>query len=173
MRIISGMTDFLGVNYYSREYARAACYVPFLGAWVDQVDTSAGERVVNGYQFTNFNREVYPHGFYERLIYIKDRCSNPPIYITENGASYTDKLVEGRVHDPLRIAFLEGYMDEAANAARDGVDLRGYFIWTLMDNFEWREGYSKRFGLVYVDHATQQRAVKDSGYWVRDMIRSQ
>jgi beta-glucosidase len=173
MRIISGRTDFLGVNYYSREYARAAWYVPFLGAWVDEVDTSAGERVVNGYQFTNFNREVYPRGFYERLMYIKDRCGNPPIFITENGASFTDKLEEERVHDPLRIAFLEGYIGEAANAARDGVDLRGYFIWTLMDNFEWREGYSKRFGLVYVDHATQQRAIKDSGYWVRDMIRSQ
>ncbi len=173
MRIISGKTDFLGLNYYSREYARAAWYVPFLGAWVDEVDTSSGERVVNGYQFTNFNREVYPRAFYERLMYIKERCSNPPVYITENGASFTDKLEDGRVHDPLRVAFLEGYMNEAANAARDGVDLRGYFIWTMMDNFEWREGYAKRFGLVYVDHATQERVIKDSGYWVRDMIRNQ
>lgn len=173
MRIISAKTDFLGVNYYSREYARAAWYVPFLGAWVDQVDTSAGERVVDGYQYTNFNREVYPRGFYDRLIYIKERCGNPPVYITENGASFTDVLEDGKVHDPLRVSFLEGYMGEAAHAARDGVDLRGYFIWSLMDNFEWREGYTKRFGLVYVDFETQARLIKDSGFWVREMIQNQ
>ena len=129
--------------------------------------------MIDGYQYTNFSREVYPRGFYDRLIYIKERCGNPPVFITENGASFTDVLEDGKVHDPLRVSFLEGYMGEAAHAARDGVDLRGYFIWSLMDNFEWREGYTKRFGLVYVDFETQARVIKDSGFWVREMIQNQ
>jgi beta-glucosidase len=95
------------------------------------------------------------------------------MYITENGASFTDVVENGRVHDPLRVSFLEGYMEAAAHAVRDGVNLHGYFIWSLLDNFEWNSGFSKRFGLVYVDHTTQQRIIKDSGYWVREMIHSQ
>ena len=87
--------------------------------------------------------------------------------------AYTDVIENGRCHDPLRQQFLESYMAQAAQAARDGADLRGYFIWTLMDNFEWATGFSKRFGLIHVDHDTQQRTIKDSGYWVRAMIRAQ
>jgi beta-glucosidase len=82
-------------------------------------------------------------------------------------------VIDGRVHDPLRVDYLHGHFEAAARAIRDGVNLRGYFIWTLMDNFEWQEGYGKRFGLIHVDHQTQRRTIKDSGCWVRDMIRSQ
>ena len=131
------------------------------------------EQVINGVKYTNAGREVYPPAFYDTLIHLKNEYGNPRLYITENGASFTDILENGRVHDALRISFLEGYMEAAAQAIRDGVNLHGYFIWSLVDNFEWSSGFSKRFGLVHVDHATQQRTIKDSGYWVRDLIRAQ
>jgi beta-glucosidase len=173
MSIISRPVDFLGVNYYSREFARSAWYVPFLGAWVDEVDTGGKEAVIDGTPYTDAGREIYPPAFYALLMRLKDEYGNPLMYITENGASFTDTLEKGRVHDPLRVSFLEGYMDAAARAIEDGVNLKGYFIWSLMDNFEWSSGFSKRFGLVYVDHPTQERTIKDSGYWVKEMIQSQ
>jgi beta-glucosidase len=173
MRIISRPIDFLGVNYYSREFARAAWYVPFLGAWVDEVQVNDREQVINGQQYTNVGREVYAPAFYDTLMHLKNEYGNPHMYITENGASFTDVVENGQVHDPLRIAFLENYMEAAAQAIRDGVNLHGYFIWSLMDNFEWNQGFSKRFGLVYVDHATQKRIIKDSGHWVAELIRRQ
>lgn len=173
MKIISKPVDFLGINYYSREFARAAWYIPFLHMWVDEFDVKDREMLIDGVQYTNAGREVYPPAFYDTLIRLKNEYGNPNMYITENGASFTDVVENGRVHDPLRVSFLEGYMEVAAQAIRDGVNLHGYFIWSLVDNFEWREGFSKRFGLVHVDHTTQQRIIKDSGIWVRDMIRSQ
>jgi beta-glucosidase len=165
MSIISRPVDFLGVNYYR--------YVPFLGAWVDEVDTGGKEAVIDGTQYTDTGREVYPPAFYGMLMRLKEEYGNPRMYITENGASFTDVLEDGQVHDPLRVSFLEGYMDAAARAIEDGVNLKGYFIWSLLDNFEWSQGFSKRFGLVYVNHATQERIIKDSGYWVKEMIRAQ
>jgi beta-glucosidase len=173
MKIISQPMDFLGVNYYSREFARAAWNVPILGFWVDEAQVNHREQVINGRQYTNFGREAYAPTFYDTLMRLKNEYGNPRMYITENGASFTDVVENGEVHDPLRISFLESYMEAAAQAIRDGVNLHGYFIWSLMDNFEWQEGFSKRFGLIYVDHATQQRIVKDSGRWVAEMIRKQ
>ncbi len=171
--LISRPMDFLGVNYYSREFARAAWYVPILGAWVDEAPVNDQEQVINGAQYTNMGREVYAPAFYDALMRLKNEYGNPRMYITENGASFTDKVENGLVHDALRLAFLESYMESAAQSIRDGVNLRGYFIWSLLDNFEWREGFTKRFGLVYVDHKTQQRIIKDSGRWVQDMIKNQ
>jgi beta-glucosidase len=173
LKIISRPVDFLGVNYYSREFARAAWYVPFLGAWVDEVQVNGQEQVIHGQQYTNAGREVYAPAFYETLLRLKTDYGNPRMYITENGASFTDVVENGQVHDPLRIAFLESYMEAAAQAIRAGVNLHGYFIWSLVDNFEWNTGYSRRFGLVHVDHATQQRIVKDSGRWLAELIRHQ
>ena len=173
MKIISQPIDFLGVNYYSREFARAAWYIPFLRAWVDEVPVKDQEQVIGGMQYTNAGREVYPPAFYTMLMRLKNEYGNPLMYITENGASFSDVIENGCVHDPLRVSFLEGYMEAAAQAIRDGVNLHGYFIWSLVDNFEWNSGFSKRFGLVHVDHNSQQRIIKDSGLWVREMIRSQ
>jgi beta-glucosidase len=173
MRIISRPIDFLGLNYYSREFARYAWYVPFVQFWVDGKTTADHETVIDGMPYTSSGREVYPAGLFDCLLRIKRDYGNPIIYITENGAAFTDMVENDRVHDPLRVSYLASYLGEAARAIRDGVNLQGYFIWTLMDNFEWQEGFSKRFGLVYVDFSTQRRIIKDSGYWVRDMIRSQ
>ena len=95
----------------------------------------------------------------------------PPIYITENGAAFADKVsLDGSVHDPRRIAYLRDHFTQARQAMNDGVDLRGYFVWSLLDNFEWANGYSKRFGLIFVDYATQRRTVKDSGKWYAQVI---
>ncbi|MCP4199955.1 MAG: beta-glucosidase [Proteobacteria bacterium] len=173
LELISQPTDFLGINYYSRNFARHAWYIPFLHAWIDGDLTAEKEFVDEGRQYTSMGWEVYPQGIYDVITRLKNEYDNPVIYITENGAAFTDLLVDGRVHDPLRRSFLDQYMRKTANAISDGADVRGYFIWSLMDNFEWATGYSKRFGLIYVDHTTQERTTKDSGYWVREMITAQ
>jgi beta-glucosidase len=92
------------------------------------------------------------------------------IYVTENGAAMPDELVDGAVHDAGRIAYLASYTEAMVGAMADGVPVRGYFVWSLLDNFEWAEGFSKRFGLVYVDYPTQKRIVKDSGLWYTRLI---
>ena len=95
-----------------------------------------------------------------------------PIYITENGMACHDTIsLDGKVHDPNRIDFLARYLGQLKRAAKE-IDLKGYFQWSLMDNFEWEKGYAERFGLVYVDFDTQERILKDSAYWYRDVIRT-
>jgi beta-glucosidase len=173
MELISQPADFLGLNYYSRNYARHAWYVPLLQTWIEGDLWAERESVRGGVQYTGMGWEVYPQGIYDALMRIKHEYGNPPTYITENGAAFTDEVEEHRCSDPLRQQFLKAYMGKAAQAARDGANLRGYFVWTLVDNFEWATGFSKRFGLIHVDHSTQERAIKTSGYWVRDMIRAQ
>ncbi len=117
--------------------------------------------------------EVYPAGLFELLVRIKNDYDNPPIYITENGAAYPDVIDEdGRVHDEKRQSFLEQHLATLSAAIRAGSNVLGYFAWSLLDNFEWAYGYDKRFGIVYVDFETQQRTIKDSGYWYRDLIQS-
>jgi beta-glucosidase len=95
------------------------------------------------------------------------------VYITENGLSNQDWIaLDGKVHDSQRIDFLHRYLRELKRACADGVDVRGYFQWSIMDNFEWAEGYKERFGLVYVDYPTQRRIPKDSAYWYQSVIES-
>lgn len=94
-----------------------------------------------------------------------------PIYITENGIAVNDVIsLDGKVHDPMRIDYVERHIRKLENAADAGADIAGYFRWSLMDNFEWARGCSERFGLVYVDYTTQERIIKDSGYWYKDRI---
>ncbi len=88
------------------------------------------------------------------------------------GAAFNDQLDSNRVRDEKRIQYLSAYLKSVKDAANLGADVRGYFVWSLMDNFEWSHGYDKRFGLIYVDHDSQERIIKDSGYWYRDLIRS-
>jgi beta-glucosidase len=110
--------------------------------------------------------EVSPQGLYNILKYVHDNYHPPALYVTENGAAFADKVGEdGRVHDERRVAYLREHFRQAHRAMADGVPLKGYFVWSLMDNFEWAYGYSKRFGLVYVDYRTQRRFIKDSGYF--------
>jgi beta-glucosidase len=115
---------------------------------------------------------VDPTGLREVLLRLHRDYPALPLYLTENGAAYADRVdADGRVRDSDRIAYLHGHLTAAHEAIAAGVHLRGYFTWSLLDNFEWALGYSKRFGLIHVDYETQQRTLKDSALWYRDVIR--
>lgn len=152
--------DFLGINYYSRQVVRAA-----------PAELLATQQVrVSGAVHTNTGWEVYPPGLSEILQRVARDYQPKAIYITENGASFDDKRQDGAVPDPARTRYLAAHFAEAARAIAAGVPLEGYFIWSLMDNFEWHNGYTKRFGIVYVDYATQQRIDKGSARWYREFL---
>jgi beta-glucosidase len=115
--------------------------------------------------------EVFPQGLSDLLIRLQREYRPPAIYITENGAAYGDGPdAEGRIADTRRVAYLSGHLAAARRAIEAGVPLRGYFAWSLLDNFEWTGGYAKRFGLYWVDYASQQRLPKDSAFWYRDVV---
>jgi beta-glucosidase len=117
--------------------------------------------------------EVYPQGLYEILGRVYFDYNFPNIYITENGAAYPDVLNEqGQVNDPLRVAYYNDHLQSVSKAISMGVPVRGYFAWSLMDNFEWSFGYTKRFGLIYVDFETQERVLKDSARWYKGVIQA-
>lgn len=166
METISRPFDFLGVNYYTRQYARHVWYIPFMRAWVDRDPPP-------GISHPELGLQAYPEGMRELNKRYREEYGNPVVYITENGTSDQLSVEDGRVNDTLRQRYLELYLTELSKAIEDGSDVRGYFIWTLMDNFEWAQGFSHRMGLLHVDRATQQRTIKDSGYWVRELIRKQ
>jgi beta-glucosidase len=130
-------------------------------------------RLIDGYPVTYFGWPVVPDALRDLLIGLKRRygAALPPIYVTENGCAYDDTIgPDGRCHDPDRVSYLDGHIRAVGAALRAGVDIRGYFVWSLLDNFEWAEGYTKRFGLVHVDFATQVRTPKTAYGWYRDRI---
>ncbi len=159
MAAIAAPTDFLGVNYYNRAVVRAGS-----GLIPDQVKIAASP-------YTDMGWEVHPDSLYQLLNRLHYDYRPRRLYITENGASYGDAPDEnGRIADTRRLDFLRGHFAAAHRAIRQGVPLAGYFVWSLMDNFEWGEGYEQRFGLVWVDFTTQERLPKDSALWYRDVI---
>lgn len=120
---------------------------------------------------TAMDWEIEPTGLLDVLLRIHTGYRRLPLLVTENGAAFDDRVgADGKVHDANRIQFLDGHLRAAHAALERGVDLRGFFVWSFLDNFEWAEGYAKRFGLVYVDYPSQRRIPKDSGYWFRDVI---
>ena len=163
---IAAPIDFLGVNYYFPELVRAEEADPLGSVPVEWRDAPR----------TAFGWPVVPEAFTETLLTLRDRYGDrlPPVFITENGAAYDDQVAaDGSVPDPERIAYLDSHL-RAVRAAMDaGVDVRGYYAWSLLDNFEWAEGFSKRFGLVRVDFDTLARTPKGSYGWYRDLIRAQ
>jgi beta-glucosidase len=158
--------DFLGVQNYFRTVARFSLWPPLM--WANVVK---GEKLVeNKEDLTAMGWEVSPDGFYRVLKQFGKY--GKPLIVTENGAAFEDHLkADGTVNDPKRIQFFKEYLANMLQAQREGVDIRGYFIWTFMDNFEWAEGYEPRFGIVYNDYATQTRYVKDSGKWWQDFLK--
>ncbi|UCM88576.1 GH1 family beta-glucosidase [Streptomyces marincola] len=167
---ISAPLDFLGVNYYSRHVVRAGAPRPGPSQWVGSSDV---EFVKRGVPETEMGWEIDPDGLYETLTRLAREYGPLPLYVTENGAAFPDEVTrEGRVHDEDRRRYLEEHFRAAHRAIADGADLRGYFVWTLLDNFEWAHGYSKRFGLVHVDFETQVRTLKDSGRWFSEITRA-
>lgn len=162
--IISEPVDFIGLNHYSRFLARRTL-LPFIGF---KLLRPVYENVV----FTDMGWEIYPPGFYRIIDWIRKEYNDPVIYITENGAAFEDDPVDGNVKDAHRIAYLRSYLHELHRAIQEGADIRGYFVWSLLDNFEWKFGYSKRFGLIYVDFETKERIPKESSRWYAKLCRN-
>lgn len=161
LRTISQPLDFLGVNYYSRTLIHGR---PDGG--YDEVSHIAGAH------YTAMRWEVFPEGLATLLQRVHHDYAPARILITENGSAYDDQVgADGSVLDPERLAYFERHIDAVGAALRAGVPIHGYFAWSLMDNFEWAEGYRRRFGMVYVDYPTQRRTIKSSGAWYREHIR--
>ncbi|MFO1371993.1 MAG: GH1 family beta-glucosidase [Candidatus Competibacteraceae bacterium] len=156
--------DFLGINYYSRQVAKHE-----LSVWPLGVARIRQERQAH----TTMNWEVYPQGLTDILEWVASRYGPLPLYVTENGAAFYDPpQAHETVADPLRQRYLRDHLLAVLAAMQNGVELRGYFAWSLLDNFEWAHGYSQRFGLVHVDYATQQRTPKASARFYTDVIHS-
>ena len=163
--------DFLGINYYYRTVVRGGAEPSGEPTpWVGNEDI---EPVSRGLPQTEMGWEIDPDGLHDFLVRVARDYPGVPLYVTENGAAFADeKGSDGQVHDPDRIAYLDGHFRAARRAIDDGVDLRGYFVWSLMDNFEWSFGYSKRFGLIHVDYETLERTPKDSARWYAQVTRA-
>jgi beta-glucosidase len=155
MALIAQKLDFLGINSYSRVVIGAH-------GWVSPVP---------GSEYTDMGWEVCAPSFRRMLNRIHTDYDLPPIYITENGAAFPDVVSpDGSLHDDRRLDYLRQHIRQLRLAMQDGVDVRGYFAWSLLDNFEWAQGYTKRFGLIRVDYETQKRTIKDSGAWYARLI---
>lgn len=145
--------DFIGLNFYTRNIV--------------------GKNKVPA-PVTAMDWEIYPKGLYHILKRLHTEYKAPAIYITENGAAFDDPApIHARIVDTDRVEYLQDHFEAAEDAVDEGVPLKGYFVWSLLDNFEWAYGYDKRFGIIAVDYASQRRTIKDSGYWYRDFIREQ
>jgi len=168
LEVISAPLDNLGVNYYTttRVRARPGEPVPSPLPGCDTVEVLPAQPPV-----TDMGWEVDPTGLRNLLVRIAEEHRNIPVHITENGSAWPDVVSDdGAVHDGDRTAYLHAHLDAVAEAVTAGADVRGYFAWSLMDNFEWAFGYSKRFGLVHVDYASQKRTIKASGRAYAEVI---
>ena len=174
---ISTPLDWYGINYYNPTMVGAPDSGP--SAKVDGQELEANLpfslKEIRGYPRTDFDWPVVPKAFTELLVSFKERYGDalPPIYITENGAAFNDGPdARGQVADTRRISYTESHLAAIGEAIAQGVDVRGYFHWSLLDNFEWAVGYSQRFGLVHVDFNTQKRTPKQSYDWYRELVRA-
>ena len=172
LEVIGTPLDFLGVNNYAPAYSKHAPMADEDPAYRVATDIDVVDAPPPTLPRTSMGWPVEPAGLGRLLRWLRDTYpALPPIYITENGCAYADTLDEAKeVHDTQRISYLDGHLRAVSAAIADGVDVRGYFCWSLMDNFEWAYGYAKRFGLVYVDYASQLRIPKASFHWFRELI---
>ena len=161
-QLIKQPLDFIGVNYYTRSVTAAADSYP--------LDARAVRQPLGTYTETHW--EVFPQGLSDTLKWVKARYGDIPMYITENGAAFFDPPVAegGRIRDPLRIDYLQKHLSAVHDAIQAGCDIRGYMVWSLLDNLEWSLGFSKRFGVVHVNYGTQERTPKDSARWYSKVI---
>ncbi len=167
--ISNNLSDFVGVNTYSRMIIKDSFDLKTYS--VDTMALTDTKRDDANAEYTAYDWEVFPQGMYDLLIYLKNNYNNPMVFITENGAAYNDENVnENEVQDDDRIKYLESYISKMQEAIQDGANVKGYFVWTLMDNFEWSKGYSIKMGLIHVDFATQQRTFKKSAKWYKSLI---
>lgn len=150
--------DFWGIQNYTREVVRYSLFTPYLRATLVKPSK-------RGVASTEMGWEVYPPCIYHIIKQFASYKQAPKLYVTENGAAFPDHLVQGQVVDTRRTAYLQEHIGQVLKAQQEGIDLRGYFVWTFTDNFEWAEGFRTRFGLVHIDYANQQRTIKQSGQW--------
>ncbi|MBY8828396.1 GH1 family beta-glucosidase [Hephaestia mangrovi] len=162
--LIRQRLDFLGVNYYTRNVTRADDSFLLRAGPVEQKHAS----------HTTTGWEVFPQGLTDMLVWVKESYGDIPLYVTENGAAFYDppQPIDGRIDDPLRVDYLKTHIAAVGEAIRRGVDVRGYMLWSLLDNLEWSLGYSKRFGMVHVDFETLARTPKASAHFYSDVIAS-
>ena len=163
-RLIQSPIDFVGINYYSRSVVRdAPRNLPFR---TDRVEPPAEKT-------TDMGWEIFPEGLTRCLLWVHERYGDIPLYITENGAAFDDgPNPEGRITDQRRTHYFRAHLLAAQEAIAAGAPLKGYFAWSLLDNFEWAFGYAKRFGLIHVDFETQTRTLKDSAHFYREVIET-
>jgi beta-glucosidase len=169
---IAAPLDWIGVNYYNDELVRPAREgeVPPLSPYAGVPEYVPSDPPLAA---TDTGWPLTPDGLTRQLTWLRDRYANlPPVYITENGAAYDDPVVDGRCHDERRISYLDSHLRALHAALAERVDVRGYFVWSLLDNFEWAWGYDKRFGIVHVDYATKARTIRDSGHWYAQVCRT-
>lgn len=164
-RVAAARPDFVGVNYYLREHYRDAP-----GVWPTRAETVRQPQST----YTAMGWEVHPPGLTDTLREVAERYGNPPVYVTENGAAFYDppRSPPGGVEDPLRAAYVRDHVRAVGDAVAAGCDVRGYFAWSLLDNFEWAEGYDRRFGIVHVDFETQARTPKASARLYAEVART-
>ena len=166
MELIAQPIDFLGVNYYS---TWRIAFRPEDGL----LKLSSTPVSASGWGLTEMGWGIYPAGLTAVLLDLEEHYGNPPVYITENGAAVIDEPdANGFVADWGRVQYLRAHLLAAYEALQAGVDLRGYYVWSLMDNFEWAQGYRPRFGIIHVDYATQQRTLKQSARWYHEVIQA-
>lgn len=181
MELLASPIDFLGVNFYSPRTVASASRLAEANAAgycvpnqpPDHVDTDLGASSLRrpGVAATEMGWEVEPGALQELLVRVNDEYARWPIYVTENGAACNDYVApSGDVHDPERIRYLSGHLQAVLGSIEAGVEVRGYFVWSFLDNFEWAHGFSRRFGLAWVDFATGARIPKSSFAWYRDVV---
>jgi beta-glucosidase len=156
--------DFIGIQNYTREIVQHCWYTPFIKAKL----IKANKRNV---QTTAMDWEIYPECIYEMLKKFS-KYSFKEIVVTENGAAFPDKLSNNEVNDEQRKSYLQQHIQQVLRAKQEGINVTGYFVWSFTDNFEWAEGYSPRFGLIYVDFLSQKRTIKSSGYWYKEFLQN-
>jgi beta-glucosidase len=162
-KLLFQIPDFVGVQNYTKEVVQHSFFTPYLNAKI----IPANKRNV---PITTMQWEIYPESIYRILKKVADYKLIKSIVVTENGASFADEIVNGKINDHQRIHFLKNYLSMCLKAKAEGVPLDGYFVWSATDNFEWAEGYYPTFGLIHVDFETQNRIVKESGFWYKNVI---
>jgi beta-glucosidase len=159
--------DFIGIQYYTRLVIKALGLVPI----VKGIPRKTEKLGLDPGEITEMGWEVYPEGFFNVLKRFAAYPGIRKIYVTENGAAFPDRVENDCIHDPLRTRYIQDHLLQLNRAQQEGVPVDGYFIWTLMDNFEWAEGYHARFGLIHTHFETQERIVKDSGKWFSGFLK--
>ena len=154
----------IGVQTYTREIVKHSYFVPYLKA---KLINAENRNVAH----TAMNWEIHPPSLYEVIKKVAAYKGVKKIIVTENGAAFNDVLKKGAVHDSYRINYLQQHIAELKRIKDEGINVMGYFVWSFIDNFEWSEGYHPRFGIVYIDFKTQQRFIKDSGYWYQQFLK--